>query len=518
MLIAKHLPALQVLIPFSSALLVALSSKYSIARTLSVLALILNSAISIYGILILQNNISYNFGNWQPPIGIEYRLDYLNQPVIIYINCILLFCLTAGHYFIQESIIKFIPNNRQHLFYAILLFAHAGYIGIISTNDLFNLYVFIEISSLSTYVLMSTGGNPRAVIGAFDYLMLGTIGATLILIGIGFILSQTGSLNISDIHQRLTGLYDSRIVIAAISFVLIGVLLKIAFFPMHFWMVRAYSSTPASILAYLGSISTIVGSYICIRFIYFVIEDQQQLQTIANFITPLALATIILVSWFATISVNRPLLKLSEERGFEGDTAPRPAAHSRFVSDSSTGSKYKSSAEVEFQIRSSIKKIVIYGAAAGVGYAMLLLTITSDQISPILYQLLFIDGLNKTGLFLIIAYTEVNSNYLSLIKRTPLLYAAIIGIIFCSSGLPLSPMFIIKIKMLDLLIGDGKWLEFFIVVIGSTLSLLYHYRIAGLLLFSNAKSSHDAKEHKLFVKPYALYLLITLQLITLPLL
>ncbi|WP_316353246.1 proton-conducting transporter transmembrane domain-containing protein [Candidatus Trichorickettsia mobilis] len=470
MLIAKHLPALQVLIPFSSALLVALSSKSSIARALSVFALILNSAISIYGILILQNNIlSYNFGNWQAPIGIEYRLDYLNQPIIIYINCILLFCLTAGHYFIQESIIKFIPSNRQHLFYAILLFAHAGYIGIISTNDLFNLYVFIEISSLSTYVLMATGGNSRAVIGAFDYLMLGTIGATLILIGIGFILNQTGSLNISDIHQRLIGLYDSRIVIAAVSFILIGVLLKIAFFPMHFWMMRAYSSTPASILAYLGSISTIVGSYICIRFIYFVIEDQQQLQTIANFITPLALATIILVSWFATISVN-------------------------------------------------IKKIVIYGAAAGVGYAMLLLTITSAQISPILYQLLFIDGLNKAGLFMIIAYTEVNSNYLSLIKRRPLLYSTIIGILFCSSGLPLSPMFIIKIKMLDLLISDGKWLEFFTVIIGSTLSLLYHYRIASLLLFSNAKPSYDTEEHKLHTKPYAFYLIIILQLITLPLL
>ncbi|WPY01355.1 Putative monovalent cation/H+ antiporter subunit D [Candidatus Trichorickettsia mobilis] len=463
MLIAKHLPALQVLIPFSSALLAALSSKPNIARALSVLALILNSAISIYGILILQNNISYNFGNWQPPFGIEYRLDHLNQPIIIYINCILLFCLTAGHYFIQESIIKFIPNNRQHLFYAILLFAHAGYIGIISTNDLFNLYVFIEISSLSTYVLMATGGNPRAVIGAFNYLMLGTIGATLILIGIGFILSQTGSLNILDIHQRLTGLYDSKIVIAAISFVLIGVLLKIAFFPMHFWMVRAYSSTPASILAYLGSISTIVGSYICIRFIYFVIEDQQQLQTIANFITPLALVTIILVSWFATISVN-------------------------------------------------IKKIVIYGAAAGVGYAMLLLTIASDQISPILYQLLFIDGLNKAGLFLIIAYTEINSN----IKKTPLLYTAIIGIIFCSSGLPISPMFIIKLKMLDLLINYGKWLEFFIVIIGSTLSLLYHYRIASLLFFSNVRSHNNIEEHK--ANLYAFYLIIILQLIILPLL
>ena len=111
------------------------------------------------------------------------------------------------------------------------MFAHTSYIGIISTNDLFNLQVFIEISSLSTYVLMSTGGNPSAVIGAFDYLMRGTIGATLILIVIDFILNQTGSLNISDIHQRLNGLYDPKIVIAAINFVLIGVLLKIAFFP-----------------------------------------------------------------------------------------------------------------------------------------------------------------------------------------------------------------------------------------------------------------------------------------------
>ena len=162
------------------------------------------------------------------------------------------------------------------MFYSLLLFAHAGYLGVLSTNDLFNFYVFIEISSLATYVLISKGKEPKALIGAFDYLMLGTIGATLILISIGFFFAITGSLNIADISNILQINYGSNVagstklhlLIIAIVFFLTGAILKMAFFPLHFWMMRAYSATAPFVLTYVAAISSLLGIYMIMRFLF----------------------------------------------------------------------------------------------------------------------------------------------------------------------------------------------------------------------------------------------------------
>ena len=135
---------------------------------------------------------------------------------------VLLFFLVFCHKITNRTILKYINNNRKSLFYGILLFAHTGYLGMIATHDFFNLYIFIEISALSSYVLIASGNNPKSLIGAFDYLIIGSIGATLILISIGFLLSITGSLNMAEIAAYLQEHTNSRIITIAISFFLIG--------------------------------------------------------------------------------------------------------------------------------------------------------------------------------------------------------------------------------------------------------------------------------------------------------
>jgi multicomponent Na+:H+ antiporter subunit D len=154
MTLAQHLPALQVLIPFFAALFCALTFHKFSSWVIASLAIAINLIIGIYAVPILKDPIFYAFGNWHAPIGIEYRLDHLNQPIIIYVNAILLFFLIFGKQLINQTITKYIDNTKHHMFYSLLLFAHAGYLGVLSTNDLFNLYVFIEISSLATSVLI----------------------------------------------------------------------------------------------------------------------------------------------------------------------------------------------------------------------------------------------------------------------------------------------------------------------------------------------------------------------------
>lgn len=370
-------------------------------------------------------------GGWSSKIGIEYRLNSLNQAIIIYLNLVLLFFLVFCYKITNRTILKYINNNRKSLFYGILLFAHTGYLGMISTNDFFNLYVFIEISALSSYVLIASGNNPKSLIGAFDYLIIGSIGATLILIAIGFLLSITGSLNMYDVATYLQEHHNSRIITMATCFFLIGAILKTAFFPMHFWMMRAYNNTASVILVYLTGISTIIGIYIIYKFTYIIIGYETIKISITNFIRPIALATLIIAPYFA----------------------------------------YRAE---------DFKNIIIYSCFTQIGYVFLLYVTEGGII--ILPSLLLTDSINKIALFLIDAYNESykkNSNKILTII-----------IIICSCGLPISPLFFIKINILELLFRQKLLLDFVIILLSSVGSLFYHYKMV-LLSFPQKRESSN---------------------------
>lgn len=440
MILVKHFPAIQVLIILFGALFSALSFNNLLARLFSIIAVSSSLIISLYGLALIKGNspkggngeLLYAYGDWQAPYGIEYKIDYLNQPIIIFINAILLFFLIFNDSLVKSTVLRFISDKKQHLFYSILLFAHLGYLGIISTNDLFNLYVFIEISSLSAYVLMAQGNNPKAAIGAFDYLILGSIGATLILIGIGFLFSYTGSLNISDIKNLINGENKSIIVLAGSSFFLMGVILKMAFFPLHFWMIRAYAATAPVILTYLGSISTIVGTYIFIKFAYNVLNYNDIYLSLLVNLQYLALFSIIICGYLAYTTQN-------------------------------------------------LKKIIIYSSCSQVAYAVLLLSL--PQTEALLFKFLLIDGINKIALFSLIAHIENNS---VLNKKYWRIFVVLT--LVCSAGLPINAMFIMKLNIMEILIQRNLWFAFFIIIISSIISFLYHFKIAKKIFFESEEN------------------------------
>jgi len=104
-ILAKHFPALQILIPFAGALFAVLSFNRFSAWLIAIISVSLSLLLSVYAFqLTKMNAIFYAFGNWPAPIGIEYRLDHLNQPVIIFINAVLLFFLIFGKELINVTI------------------------------------------------------------------------------------------------------------------------------------------------------------------------------------------------------------------------------------------------------------------------------------------------------------------------------------------------------------------------------------------------------------------------------
>ena len=141
-------------------------------------------------------------GSWPPPWGIEYRVDRLSAFVLVLVTSIATLVLPYA----RRSIAGEIDAERHYLFYTMFLLCVAGLLGMTITGDAFNVFVFLEVSSLATYVLIALGQDRRALFAAYQYLVMGTIGATFIVIGVGLLYLMTGTLNLVDIHQRLAGL------------------------------------------------------------------------------------------------------------------------------------------------------------------------------------------------------------------------------------------------------------------------------------------------------------------------
>ncbi|MEN8196990.1 MAG: proton-conducting transporter membrane subunit, partial [Pseudomonadota bacterium] len=257
---APHLPILQVILPLLGAPLCLLVRRPGAAWTLATLLTFASLAISIS--LLVQvlgsGTIRYALGNWLAPWGIEYVVDTLNAFILVIVTAIGAVAMPYA----ARSVAAEIEPERIYLFYALYLLSLAGLLGIVITGDAFNIFVFLEISSLSSYALIALGRDRKALHAAYQYLIMGTIGATFFLIGVGLLYAMTGTLNIADLGQKVPAIAATRTGLAAFAFIFIGLSLKIALFPLHFWLPNAYASPPSIVTAFLAGTATNVSTYV----------------------------------------------------------------------------------------------------------------------------------------------------------------------------------------------------------------------------------------------------------------
>jgi multicomponent Na+:H+ antiporter subunit D len=263
-----QLPVLQVVIPLLGAFLAGFLRRGSVAFALALVVSWIMPVIA--GALLWQamtsGPISYALGGWAPPWGIEYRVDVLSGFVLFLVSAVGAVIMP----FARRSVAAEIDDSRQAWFYCMYLLCLAGLLGITITGDAFNAFVFLEISSLATYVLIALGRDRRALLAAFQYLILGTIGATFYVIGVGFIYLLTGSLNMVDAAARLAPAMaeQSRAIFAGLAFITVGVSLKLALFPLHVWLPNAYAYAPSVVTAFLAGTATKVAVYLLVRFFF----------------------------------------------------------------------------------------------------------------------------------------------------------------------------------------------------------------------------------------------------------
>ena len=192
--------------------------------------------------------IEYSFGNWEAPYGIEYRIDALSIPFLLLVGVMTVAALLHA----RDSV----SNDRKHLLHLSVLLHLSGLAGVISTADIFNMFVFIEITSLSAYTLLAMGRQRDALLAAFRYLIQGSIGATFILIGTGYLYAMTGTLNMPDMAERLAQMETGNTVTMAYIFLSLGFAIKFALFPLHGWLVGAYRHAPAAVAALFAATGT----------------------------------------------------------------------------------------------------------------------------------------------------------------------------------------------------------------------------------------------------------------------
>ena len=439
-MIALHLPALQVVIPLVAAPLCALLRRgvwawlfvTAVTWVTFAIALTLLAKVTAEGVL------TYEMGGWAAPWGIEYRIDRLNALVLVIVAGIGALVAPSLYHSVQREV----TPESQPLFYTAFLLALTGYLGVTITGDAFNLYVFLEIASLASYTLVALGRDRRALAAAFQYLVLGTIGATFILIGVGLLYMMTGTLNMVDLAARIAEVGPNRTVRAAFAFIVIGTGLKFAMFPLHAWLPNAYTYAPSVVSAFLAATATKVGVYMLLRLVFglFGAEFAFTLMPLGEILIVFGLVAIVVGSLVAIFQRN-------------------------------------------------LKRMLAYSSIAQIGYMALGIGLANldGMIGGIVH--LFNHAVMKATLFLALACVFYRTGAVDLEtirglgRRMPWTIGAFTVAGFSLVGVPMTVGFVSKWYLLSAAVERGLWPIAVVIVGASLLALIYIWRVVEAAYF-----------------------------------
>jgi len=446
--LAPHLPALQVVIPLIAAPLTVLLRRRSVAFGVALAASWAAFVISI--LLWMQvaqsGTISYAIGSWPAPWGIEYRVDRLNSFVLVLVSGIAALVLPYS----RASIEAEVSPQQHYLFYTMFVLCLTGLLGITITGDAFNIFVFLEVSSLSTYVLIALGRDRRALFAGYQYLLMGSIGATFLVIGIGLLYLMTGTLNLDDMGQRIASVQGTRPILAALAFITVGVSLKLALFPLHQWLPNAYTFAPSAVSAFLAATATKVAVYVLLRF-YFTVFGESAV--------------------FAKLPMEEMMLLLALAGMFAASTL------AIFQTD--------------------LKRLFAYSSVAQIGY--IILGMSFDSVSGLTASIvhLFNHGVTKGAIFMLLGCVTLGMGGTSLAriqglgKRMPLTSFGIVVGGLSLMGVPGTAGFISKWYLLLAALEKGQWWLVFAIVLSSLLAAAYVWRFVEAAYFREPRKDTE---------------------------
>ncbi len=461
-MIISQLPALQVILPLAAAPLCVIFHHRVLAWILTLLVSLISFCFSciLLNQVLVGDAITYAMGGWVAPWGIEYYIDKLTAYMLLIVNGIAVLVVLGSREIVESEI----ASDRIYLFYTAFLLNLTGLLGVITTGDAFNLFVFIEIASLSSYAMISLGKDKRSLYAAFKYLILGTVGASFILISVGLLYVVTGTLNIADLSQQLTNTENTSTITTAFVFFIVGIGIKAAIFPLHLWLPDAYTYSPSIVATFLAGTTTKVFIYVLIRFIYSLYGYE--------------------FSFFAE------------------------SFHYLLMFIASGAILYGSYLAIK---QDNLKRILAYSSIAQIGYMVLGIALITELGLMASLVHIFNHAFIKVGLFLavtaiIYSYnTDSLENLAGIAKTSPSIFVFFIISGLSLIGVPLTSGFMSKWYLIKASLEAGYWIFVSIVVISSVMAIIYIGRIIEIAYFK-PKAAQTATADPDKKRPYLLFL------------
>jgi len=437
---STQLPAIIVVCPLVISFLIFLSVWWSkrACFPLAIVALLV-CLISSFGILktvIEQGTIRYWLGGWRPPWGIEYRVDHFNAYMLVLVSSLALISAIYAKRTVESEL-----PDRIGLFWSLYLLLITGLIGILVTGDMFNLFVLLEVASLTSYALIAIGKG-RAPLASFRYLIIGTMGASFYLIGLGYLYIMTGSLNMEDLRILLPPLYSTTAVKAAFVFILIGFGIKIALFPLHAWQPDAYTYAPSAVSIIISTAMAKTSTYALIRIIFSVFT----LKFITDF-----LPLFDILCWIAATAIV-------------------------------VGS-------IVAIVQHNLKKMLAYSSIANVGYIVLAIGLspfTSLGLTPALMHILN-HAVIKGCMFMVAGAFIYKTDlwdireFEGLGRRMPYTCFAMILAALAMIGMPPSAGFVTKWYLILAALDAKKYLFVAVIFFSTLLMIIYFWRVVEIM-------------------------------------
>ena len=217
-------------------------------------------AAAIAAEVVANGPFDHALGGFLPPVGIELVADRLSVAVLLLVAAVSVATLAFAR----------VAGPRGNPFYSAYLLLVGGLVGMTLTGDLFNLFVFLEITGLTTYALIASDRSGASAYASLKYLVVGTVGASLYLLGVGYVFLATGTLNMLDVQAQIVAQagYGDPLVRASYAFIVTGLALKIAIFPVHSWQPDAYQRAPDSVTTIVAALVSTTSAYALIRVTY----------------------------------------------------------------------------------------------------------------------------------------------------------------------------------------------------------------------------------------------------------